>query len=53
MTRPGTCSGTLQDLALYYDVALTLANEQSWPAWREGSEFRAIRDRSRPPSGNR
>jgi Zn-dependent M28 family amino/carboxypeptidase len=45
--------GTLQDLALYYDVALTLANEGSWPVWREGSEFRAIRDRSRPPSGNR
>jgi Zn-dependent M28 family amino/carboxypeptidase len=45
--------GTLQDLALYYDVALTLANEQSWPAWREGSEFRAIRDRSRSQSGDR
>ena len=40
-------SGTLQDLAIYYDVGLVLANEASWPNWREGSEFRAIRDQSR------
>jgi Zn-dependent M28 family amino/carboxypeptidase len=40
-------AGTLQDLAVYFDVGLTLANESSWPNWREGSEFRAIRDRSR------
>jgi Zn-dependent M28 family amino/carboxypeptidase len=43
-------SGTLQDLELYYDVGLTVVNGTSWPNWREGSEFRAIRDRSRPPS---
>jgi len=42
-------SGTLQDLALYYEVGLALANESSWPNWREGSEFRAIRDASRRP----
>ena len=40
-------SGTLQDLALYYDVGLAVANESSWPQWREGSEFRAIREASR------
>jgi Zn-dependent M28 family amino/carboxypeptidase len=40
-------AGTLQDLAVYFDVGLTLANESSWPNWRAGSEFRAIRDRSR------
>ncbi len=40
-------SGTLQDLALYYDVGLALANSDRWPNWREGTEFRAIRDRSR------
>jgi Zn-dependent M28 family amino/carboxypeptidase len=40
-------SGTLQDLALYYDVGLALANSDRWPNWREGTEFRVIRDRSR------
>jgi Zn-dependent M28 family amino/carboxypeptidase len=40
-------SGTLQDLAVYYDVGLAVANSDEWPNWREGNEFRAIRDRSR------
>jgi hypothetical protein len=40
-------SGTLQDLAVYYDVGLAVANGDEWPNWREGNEFRAIRDRSR------
>ena len=40
-------SGILQDLEVYFDVGLTLANEESWPNWRENSEFRAIRDASR------
>ena len=40
-------SGILQDLEVYYEVGLTLANSDAWPNWRKGSEFRAIRDRSR------
>jgi Zn-dependent M28 family amino/carboxypeptidase len=40
-------SGILQDLEVYYDVGLAVASESGWPNWREGSEFRAIRDRSR------
>jgi Zn-dependent M28 family amino/carboxypeptidase len=40
-------SGTLQDIELYYDVGLAVANESGWPNWREGSEFRAVRDVSR------
>ena len=40
-------TGTLQDLAVYYDVGLAVANTEEWPNWREGNEFRAIRDRSR------
>jgi len=40
-------SGTLQDLAVFYDVGLAVANGEAWPNWREGNEFRAIRDRSR------
>ena len=40
--------GNLMDLAIYYDVGLTLANSDRWPNWRQGTEFRAIRDQSRP-----
>ena len=40
-------SGTLQDLQLYYDVGLDVANSSRWPNWRADSEFRAIRDQSR------
>jgi Zn-dependent M28 family amino/carboxypeptidase len=40
-------SGTLQDLQLYYDVGLAVANSEHWPSWREGTEFRAIREASR------
>lgn len=40
-------SGTLADLALYYDVGRAVANESGWPQWSDGSEFRAIREASR------
>lgn len=40
--------GNLMDLAIYYDVGLSLANSNRWPNWRQGTEFRAIRDQSRP-----
>ena len=40
-------SGLLLELAIYHEVGLTLANSQDWPQWREGSEFRAIREASR------
>ena len=40
-------SGIMQDLAVYYAVGLALANETTWPNWREGNEFKAIRDKSR------
>jgi len=40
-------SGTLQDLDVFYDVGRAIANDSRWPNWREGSEFRAIRDQSR------
>jgi Zn-dependent M28 family amino/carboxypeptidase len=40
-------SGTLQDLAVYYAVGLAVADSDDWPNWREGNEFRAIRDASR------
>ena len=40
-------SGTLQDLQVYYEVGLGIANSSRWPNWRADSEFRAIRDQSR------
>lgn len=41
-------SGVMREIATYYEVGLEVANGESWPQWREGSEFRAIRERSRP-----
>ena len=49
-------SGTLQDLQLYYDVGLAVANSSRWPNWRTDSEFRAIGTRAgsspRPADGH-
>lgn len=39
--------GALEDLQLLYEVGRRLAFESSWPQWREGSEFRAIREAAR------
>ena len=44
-------SGTLADLALYYDVGRAVANESGWPQWSDESEFRAIREASRNAEG--
>ncbi len=44
-------SGNMQDLAIYYAVGLAVADSDAWPNWREGSEFRAIRDASRAGKG--
>ncbi|MGD8495158.1 MAG: M28 family metallopeptidase [Gemmatimonadales bacterium] len=37
-------AGAELDLELFFRVGWTLANETSWPNWREGNEFRAKRD---------
>ena len=37
-------SGAVDDLRLLFSIGLQLANETSFPNWREGSEFRARRD---------
>jgi Zn-dependent M28 family amino/carboxypeptidase len=39
-------SGAAQDVALFYDIGRELAFGRDWPAWNEGSEFRAIREQS-------
>jgi Zn-dependent M28 family amino/carboxypeptidase len=38
--------GAAQDTALAYRIGLGLANNRDWPAWRESSEFRAVREQS-------
>ncbi len=40
-------SGVMADLKLYYRVGRMLAMTEAWPNWKEGDEFRAIRDKSR------
>lgn len=39
-------SGAAQDVALFYEVGKTLAAGGSWPNWRDGSEFKPLRDAS-------
>jgi Zn-dependent M28 family amino/carboxypeptidase len=39
----------LDDLSLLYAVGAALAKEKTFPNWNSDSEFRAARDRSRPP----
>jgi Zn-dependent M28 family amino/carboxypeptidase len=41
--------GSQQDLFLFYQVGLEVANSQSWPNWLPGKEFKAIRDKSLQP----
>lgn len=38
--------GMIQDLKLYYEVGLELAQSEEYPNWYEGNEFRAVRERS-------
>jgi Zn-dependent M28 family amino/carboxypeptidase len=38
--------GMARDLQLLYKVGSDLANDDQWPDWAEGSEFRGIRDAS-------
>jgi Zn-dependent M28 family amino/carboxypeptidase len=41
--------GAVQDLSVYYTLGRQLADDtDAWPNWYKTSEFRAIRDRSRP-----
>ena len=37
-------SGAVEDLRLLYAVGNHIANDPVWPAWKPGTEFKAIRD---------
>ncbi|GAB4198068.1 MAG: M28 family metallopeptidase [Wenzhouxiangellaceae bacterium] len=39
--------GVEQDLSLYFQLGMQVANSSDWPEWYEGNEFRAIREASR------
>jgi Zn-dependent M28 family amino/carboxypeptidase len=38
--------GMHQDMWMFYNMGKDLANSDEWPNWREGNEFRQIRDES-------
>lgn len=40
--------GQVEDLEVYYQVGLDLANSRDWPAWKSGSEFGPVRAASDP-----
>jgi Zn-dependent M28 family amino/carboxypeptidase len=39
-------SGTADDVRLFFEVGLRVANQEQFPEWKEGSEFRKLRDPS-------
>ena len=40
--------GAVQDIDLIGTIGTQLANATTWPTWKAGSEFKAIRDKTRP-----
>lgn len=36
--------GVVQDASLFFKLGYQLANGQDWPKWKEGSEFKAVRE---------
>ena len=39
-------SGMVEDLRLLFDVGYRISNETTFPGWKNGSEFKAIREKS-------
>jgi Zn-dependent M28 family amino/carboxypeptidase len=39
-------SGAVQDVTLIYDIGRDLASSTRWPQWKDGSEFKAEREKS-------
>lgn len=38
--------GAVQDISLFHTIGDELARSAKWPGWKDGSEFKAIRDQS-------
>ena len=45
--------GAAQDVALAYSIGRELAFSRKWPAWKPGSEFRPVREKSAAARGAR
>lgn len=41
-------SGAVLDLQLLFDVGARLAGDGPWPAWKQGSEFKSLREQPTP-----
>ena len=39
-------SGIVEDIQLLFNVGYSLSNEAAFPGWKEGSEFKAVREKS-------
>ena len=39
-------SGAVEDAKLFYLVGSHIANASTWPEWKPGTEFKALRDSS-------
>jgi Zn-dependent M28 family amino/carboxypeptidase len=42
-----TLAGAIDDLKLLFQIGKRLAFEDKWPKWKEGSEFKAIREKKK------
>jgi Zn-dependent M28 family amino/carboxypeptidase len=38
-------SGAMEDLQVYFAIGLGVAQAEAWPAWKDGSEFKARREK--------
>ena len=41
-----TFDGGIQDMEMLFQIGKKLASESTWPKWKDGSEFKAIREKS-------
>lgn len=46
-------SGALEDIRLFFDLGLTIANAPGLPSWNKGDEFEAVRKHALETSGRR
>ena len=45
-TKTADPAGNVEDAKLFFKIGYKLANENVWPNWNPGSEFKAIREAS-------
>ena len=43
-----TVEGAMEDMEAFFRTGLEVANDDAWPNWKEGTEFKAKRDAQRP-----